>query len=659
MLGSRSRATLAGDVRTTPPGRGRHLRPDVQGLRAIAVIVVVLFHAGLPVSGGFVGVDVFFVISGFVITAMLQREWRDTGRIGFGRFYLRRFRRLTPALALVVAVTVVASLLILSPFGPQQTAAKTGFGALLIAANVVIVRTTGNYFDAPAAGNPLLHMWSLSVEEQFYLAFPLILMVAWTASRRWRARWAPGVAIAAVALVSFGLAWYALGREMGWVESSLIGFYGPGSRAWEFAVGALLALALPRLERLPGWVATASGLLGGAALAASLFIISESTPFPGPWTLLPVGATLLLLASGTHDHPVRRALACRPMVKVGDWSYSIYLWHWPLIVFATVLWPANDTALVVAATVSFVPALVSFYWVETPIRRLRPLGRMGTAALVAVVVLPVLALSAGAVRWSNGELEQLASGDARAVYDGEIAWKDHDFKLGGFEDCTDPTMLKMVEEAPNHEPRCQQSKPGKDVDLALIGDSHVEHLFIGLKEALPDRNIMYFTVNGPLDRANPQYAAAFDYAERTPSINTVLVTSIWRGKGVQPGPLEDILQRLVDRGKTVLLTDDVPDFPFYPYGCKYKRPFLPTTCSISIDEFNAGYQPVIAQLEKVQADIPEVQLLRTAHYLCDETECSMTHGREIFYADPSHLNVIGSEYVGKRMVEDYPVLEGP
>jgi hypothetical protein len=128
---------------------------------------------------------------------------------------------------------------------------------------------------------------------------------------------------------------------------------------------------------------------------------------------------------------------------------------------------------------------------------------------------------------------------------------------------------------------------------------------------------------------------------------------------VQPGLLEDILQRLVDRGKTVLLTDDVPDFPFYPYGCKYKRPFVPNTCSISIADFNAGYQPVIAQLEKVQADIPEVQLLRTAHYLCDETECSMTRGHEILYADPSHLNVIGSEYVGKRMVEDYPVLEGP
>jgi peptidoglycan/LPS O-acetylase OafA/YrhL len=658
MLGSRSRATLAGEVRTTPPGRDRHRRRDVQGLRAIAVLVVVLFHAGLPVSGGFVGVDVFFVISGFVITAMLQREWVDTGRIAFRRFYLRRFKRLTPALALVVAVTVVVSLFLLSPLGPQQTAAKTGFGALLIVANVVIVRTTGDYFDAPAAGNPLLHTWSLSVEEQFYVLFPLILMVAWAAARRWRARWVPGLLIAVVALVSFGLAWSALGREMGWVESSLVGFYGPVSRAWEFAVGALLALALPRLQRLPGWAATAIGVLGGGLLVVSLFAISESTPFPGPWTLLPVGATLLLLASGAHDNPVRRALSSLPMVKIGDWSYSIYLWHWPLIVFATVLWPANDAAIVAAAALSFLPAVVSFYWFETPIRQLRPLGRRGTAALVAAVVLPVLAVSAGALRWSNTELDGLDSDDARAVYDGEIAWKDHDFKAGGFEPCIDPTLRAMVDQAPNHEPRCQQVRPG-NADIALIGDSHVEHLFIGLKEALPDKNIMYFTANAPLDRANPQYSAAFDYAEFTPTVKTVLITSIWHGKGVQVGKLEEIIRRLVDQGKTVLLTDDVPDFPFFPYGCKYKRPLIPTTCSISIDEFNAGYLPVLAQLEKVVADIPEVQLLKTAHYLCDETECSMTHGHQIFYADPSHLNVIGSEYVGKRMVEDYPVLKGP
>lgn len=165
--------------RAAAAGPASSRRPDIQGLRAVAVLMVVAFHAGLPVPGGFVGVDVFFVISGFVITAMLHREWHQTGRIRFGRFYLRRFKRLTPALALVVAVTMVISIVVLSPFGPQQTAAKTAFGAMLLAANFVIARTTGGYFDAPAEANPLLNTWSLPVEEQFYLVFPALIAFGW------------------------------------------------------------------------------------------------------------------------------------------------------------------------------------------------------------------------------------------------------------------------------------------------------------------------------------------------------------------------------------------------------------------------------------------------------------------------------------------------
>src|SRR5262249_24678358 len=156
--------------------------------------------------GGFLGVDVFFVISGFVITSMLQREWEASGRIRLGKFYARRFKRLTPALALMVVVTIVGSAVVLSPFGPQQTAAQTALGALLISANIVIARTTGGYFDAPAASNPLLHTWSLSVEEQFYLAFPLLVMIGWSLSRRWRRlRGTTTITVALVTAVSFGL----------------------------------------------------------------------------------------------------------------------------------------------------------------------------------------------------------------------------------------------------------------------------------------------------------------------------------------------------------------------------------------------------------------------------------------------------------------------
>jgi peptidoglycan/LPS O-acetylase OafA/YrhL len=144
-----------------------HWRPDIQGLRAIAVVAVIAYHADLPVPGGFTGVDVFFVISGFVIAGMLQRQWRTRGSVSLREFYWRRFARLTPALALLVSVTVLLAALLLSPLGAQQTTSYTAMGAMLLVANIVITQTTGDYFDAPAATNPLLHTWSLSVEEQF------------------------------------------------------------------------------------------------------------------------------------------------------------------------------------------------------------------------------------------------------------------------------------------------------------------------------------------------------------------------------------------------------------------------------------------------------------------------------------------------------------
>jgi len=211
----------------------------------------------------------------------------------------------------------------------------------------------------------------LSVEEQFYLAFPLILAFCWALSRkRRRFRHATGLLVGLISVASFGLALIVLSRPAGANAEWLIGFYGPFSRAWEFAAGALLALSLTK-RRVSQGASSILGYLGLALMVTSLYAISESTPFPGPWTLLPVVAALALLIAGAHEATaVSRALSSRPLVKIGDWSYSIYLWHWPLIVFAKVLWPASHVAVICAALLSLVPALASYLLVETPIRRM-------------------------------------------------------------------------------------------------------------------------------------------------------------------------------------------------------------------------------------------------------------------------------------------------
>ena len=338
--------------------------------------MVVAFHSGLPVPGGFIGVDVFFVISGFVITTMLKHEWVTTERIRFGAFYIRRFKRLAPALALMVTVTMLTSALVLSPLGTQQTAAKTAIGATLLVANIVIARTTGGYFDAPTTTNPLLNVWSLSVEEQFYLAFPAVLAAGWLIARRARPLWAaPSVFVLSIAVVSFVAASFNAAKFAIPLPRSMFRFSDPVSRAWEFAAGALLALVATRAVIKSRSLALTFGVLGALLLVSSLWLITGAAPFPGPRTLLPViGALLLLLAGGQNSNPVTRALAAKPMVKIGDWSYSIYLWHWPLIVFATFLWPNSSAAVFAAALLAFAPALASYKWIEQPIRGMSARG---------------------------------------------------------------------------------------------------------------------------------------------------------------------------------------------------------------------------------------------------------------------------------------------
>ena len=367
----------------------KNRQPHIQGLRAVAVMMVVAFHAGLPVPGGFVGVDVFFVISGFVITAMLLRELEAAGRIDFGRFYVRRFKRLTPALALTVSVTCLLSAFVLSPLGPQQHAGATAVGAMLLLANYSIASTTGGYFDAPAATNPLLNIWSLSVEEQFYLGFPLLMFLAWSWARRSGRPAHVKAAVAVVGLASFALAVYgSRGVSTG---QFAIGFYSPFTRAWEFAAGALLAL-LPaiRWTRDGGRIVA---VIGGGMLLASLSEINGSTPFPSVWTLLPVIASVLLISAGSAGM-VGDLLSSAPMVRIGDWSYSIYLWHWPFIVLATVLWPGHGYVAPLAALVSIAPALLSYRFVEQPLRS-RDFPPKALAAVIAMTLLIPLSLAFG------------------------------------------------------------------------------------------------------------------------------------------------------------------------------------------------------------------------------------------------------------------------
>ena len=400
-------------------------RGDIQGLRAVAVLLVVIYHANLGFSGGFVGVDVFFVISGYVITNMLTAELGRTDRIGLGRFYLRRIRRLLPALGLMLTVVMLASSL-LAPVGGQQITARTGAAAALFNANTYLIRFGGaGYFDVDSSVNALLHTWSLSVEEQFYFVFPAALFVAWAVGRRiaWiGTRASVASALVLISVLSFLLSWTVTAGRFSFMGidavddfSGQFAFYSSLTRAWEFAAGGLLALAsrrLSNLARTSGWVLA---ILGVALVGYSAIQYDDQTPFPGTAALVPVAGSLCLLAAGEGRSPnfVSRGLAFRPAQYLGDLSYSWYLWHWPFIVFAAAWWPRTEIAAPAAAVISLAPAWLSYRFVEGPIRFARRPAVGRTLILASVCVLLPLGSAVALV----GSRQIVRETDAMKSYD--------------------------------------------------------------------------------------------------------------------------------------------------------------------------------------------------------------------------------------------------
>ncbi len=444
---------------SSSPATATDFRPDVQGLRAIAVGIVVAYHAGFILDGGFVGVDAFFVISGFVITRMLLREAGDAGRLNFRSFYLRRVRRILPALAVALSGTMILGILF-APLGAQTTTARTGIAASLINANSYLTRAGGGggYFGVDAAANPLLHTWSLAVEEQFYLVFPALLALAWFFARRRGIR--PAVAstrlLLIVIAVSLGLCILLTGRHLDpWGYGRQIAFYAALPRAWEFAAGALLA-GLPR-RSLPTKPATATPIaaLGIILLGVACFAFSDATVFPGAAAILPVVATMLLIAAGSaHHNPISRALATRPMRYIGDISYSWYLWHWPGIVFAYAIAPHTGWVRPAAGLASIIPAAASFRFIENPIRHRKNVPPRRTAALGFICVATPLLAAAGLF------VAHDALGRSSAVR----AFDYHaDMKRG----CSQTTPLGMRTHGD-----CEWKVAGAKGTAVLIGDSN-------------------------------------------------------------------------------------------------------------------------------------------------------------------------------------------
>lgn len=636
---------------------GKTWRSDIQGIRAIAVLAVFAYHAGLPVPGGFAGVDVFFVISGYVITLMLTREWQQTGKVRFGHFWWRRFKRLVPALGLMVSVAVAASFLLLSPLGPLQNAAATGFGAMTISGNVIISRITGDYFDPPASLNPLLNTWSLSVEEQFYLVFPLLLVLVLLLMRAGK-RFVAVLLVLTLVGLSFALnlvgTFHGVGPRSEWA----IGYYGTVGRAWEFGVGVVLAL-LPSL-RIPGGVFGREMVawIGLVAVMASFLVITDESSFPGWIALLPVlGTSALLIAGTSGETTVARAMSIRPMMWVGDRSYSIYLWHWPFIVLAVAIWPRETTVPLISGLLSILVASIAYRFVEQKWRGNTPMSRRAASALIVFSFVAPAILSITVFLLAERLLKPsfLSTANTFALQ-GETSEQSfsNDF-MNWSQPCPSDTWIPTIL-SPDGTPLCNQSNPSIEPSVVLIGDSHAAQLFPSLAASYPEENVVFInSLGSPLIGSDVvENAWIRRFLREHPTISHVMLTAFWRLRGVdQPGLMETIRQAGQEDAK-VLLLDDAPTFVFDADACKFRRSLvLSRECTQPINIGQNEARQITEQLIEV-ADGTSAILLPTAKYFCTDRVCSMERDGQVLYRDTHHLNREGADFLVDSLMGNFP-----
>lgn len=634
---------------TTPASAS--FRPDIEGLRAIAVAGVVAFHFGMTsLPGGFIGVDIFFVISGYLITSHLMQEIGRTGTVDLWRFYGRRARRLLPASLFVIAATLAAGYFILAP-SEQQLYAKGALFASAYVINMWLLRWSFDYFATDTANNPFLHFWSLSVEEQFYLLWPALLLLV--------ARFRPGergmaVLLGLAALVSFAASAWMTKTSQPWA------FYFSPLRAWEFAVGGLVSLPVARRWAAGLRPAPAMGWAGIALIGAAYLDVRETDPFPGFIALMPVVGTAMLLLSGARQSgPAPGAvLALAPFQWVGKLSYSLYLWHWPVIVFATILVPELSLAGRLAClALTFGLSLLSYHLVENPIR----LSGWLAARSVRSLGLAALLTSAGATL--SYAAAQLA---AQSIDPNQRLIMESAARGSSARQLDSGCVLAREETVPR---RCILGAANSGRTVVLFGDSHADHWSTPLAEIAKSRGwrlVTYMKSSCPAAQVQAwnevlarEYAECDEWRRRAldeiaalrPELVIVSQYSYSYVENRVNGELEHLVgrdawaeglrgsaDRLRKAGAEVVLIRDVPVHRSYLDKCVARSLWQgrgAEACDTPRDQ--AIDERVFAAEQAAVAGMGGVRYVDLTGQFCDARNCPAMIGGKLTFRDRHHI----------------------
>ncbi|WP_251453254.1 acyltransferase family protein [Microbacterium sp. Marseille-Q6648] len=684
---------------------GPRFRPEIQALRTIAVLAVVAFHLapGL-VPGGFIGVDVFFVISGFLITSHLLRDASRTGRPVLTTFWMRRVRRLIPAAFVVLLATTLTTLIAVPDVLWRQFLSEIVASAVYIE-NWLLASSAVDYFAEDQGASPVQHYWSLSVEEQFYLVWPLLLTLVILAARGRAGRTQRSAVVGAISLiVVVSLAYSVL------VRHEAYGYFSTFTHAWEFAAGALLGVFAASVSRFSSrwrWTGSLIAWAGYALIGWSIFAYSGQTPFPGAAALIPVAGTLAVIAAGTVEGrwgPDWLA-ARRPVQWVGDVSYSLYLWHWPPIVLVPIISgsPLGVPEKLAILIGSFLLAAVTKTFVEDRFRgghslsgraKVRTAAALGAATVVvaAIGLTPLAALDAQDQR-ARAELVQLREGECfgaaamlQAGCDGghqvterigaPFARQDTPVRWAGvdYQDCR---------EAAPGVPQCVWGPEDSETTVAVVGDSHVEHYlpaiaaiaeqrdwqvklmwYAGCRAALPTYDDVVATFGDELQIEQSEACGAWKervggVAAGDPDVDVIVTTSGSR-------PMTDVVTdsastsriaegfrgmwaQLAEGGAPVLVLRDGPLAPRSVPDCVASAGESTDPCALPREDVLPEDAIDVALAQPLPPGVTTADLNTTQ---CDDETCHFVVGGVITHYDRSHLSATFAETIAPYLASE-------
>jgi peptidoglycan/LPS O-acetylase OafA/YrhL len=624
-------------------------RPDIDGLRAIAVLAVVLHHA-FPIyfTGGFVGVDVFFVISGYLISMIVFKHF-DEETFSFSEFYIRRIRRIFPSLITVLITCYIFGWFTLLS-DEYKELGKQIVGTTTFVSNFVFWKEAG-YFDDISAVKPLLHTWSLGIEEQFYIIWPLLAWLTWKLKLKFL-----------ITLLLFGLLSFLL--NILYINSDAVGaFYAPWTRFWEIALGGVLAYmhsythttSVKTYNNFFLWLKNISSVLGLLIIIYGTLFFTNKTVFPGWNALIPTFGAALIIAGGPFSCVNKFILSNRLIVWIGLISFPLYLWHWPLLSFLQIIegQPSPWYFNLIVVVISIILSTLTYHLIEKPLR-FGQNCKLKSASLICCITIIGLV---GYITFLMDGLIFRTANKPQIVNFGEIGIEEQN-----------NAEASIFTYSCNFS-KCRQSKYKQDIEVAILGDSHADRMFLGLSKVMSQKNIAKFSTTALPYPDNEAFKDSYNFIASEKSIKIVIIAANWQGRdhmvpvdSTFENEIENNILFFLKAGKQIYIADDNPAFAFDPKICKFSfKAFLrrerPPLCEENINtSTNSRNLIVFNQIDNVVKKYPSVIKLKIFENFCNDTQCSMRNGNQLLYSDSGHLNVIGSTYLANKLILNYPDL---